>query len=301
MQEKLKLIKTHRNHYGLNQCLRALGVSKASWHYHQHRLDQATRDASLKAAIVEIIKAHSDYGYRRILEDLALTFPERVNHKRLRRVLNSYDLGLRRCLPATKPSALQRVLKRAGPSADLVKGKTWSAFEVYSTDFTEIIYAQGSRKAYLMVLLDIETRWVGGWAVGARRNRRLALHALDQLCRALQALGQSLEGHIVHHDKDGVYTSYAWLEEVLITQEARASYAENGARDNPWIESFWGRFKTENASALLVLDSLDAVVALIDEKMNYYNRRRRHSSLAYRYPEHVVLSIVNPEKRPPES
>ena len=50
-----------------------------------------------------------------------------------------------------------------------------------------------------------------------------------------------------------------------------------------------------------MLEDLDAVVELIDEKMNYYNRRRRHSSLRYQYPEQVVLSIVNPEKIPPES
>ena len=120
MQEKLELIKVHRDQHGLNQCLNALGLSKASWHYHQHRVDQTTQDAPLKAAIVEIIKAHGDYGYRRILEDLALTFPEQVNHKRLRRVLKSYDLGLRRCLPANKPSVFtgqQAVCVAAGTQA----------------------------------------------------------------------------------------------------------------------------------------------------------------------------------------
>ncbi len=52
----------------------------------------------------------------------------------------------------------------------------------------------------------------------------------------------------MHHDQDTVHTSYDWMQALLIRDRARVSFAEHGARDNPWIESLWGYFKVENGS-----------------------------------------------------
>ena len=65
---------------------------------------------------------------------------------------------------------------------------------------------------------------------------------------------------------------------------AVVSYSERGAKDNPWIESFWGHFKGENASLLIEAATLDELEQVIDQQMIYYNRRRRHSSLDYLAP-----------------
>ena len=85
----------------------------------------------------------------------------------------------------------------------------------------------------------------------------------------------SLEGVVIHHDRDSVYTSHDWLRQVLSIDRGRLSYAQHGARDNPWIESFWGRFKTENASVLWEAETLDEVVDIVGRQMAYYNRERR--------------------------
>ena len=296
MDEKIELVEQNRHAYGLNACLRALSLSKGTWHPRQHRKSQAEKDAPLKARVIEVIEEHPDYGYRRILEDLTEVYAMEVNHKRLRRRLATYELGLRRCLPAVKPSAVSKLLQRVGSAKDLIKGRTFGILEVFSTDFTEVLYAEGRKKAYLMTLLCIESRWAGGWAVGPSRRRTLALEALDRLKERLQGFGRSLEAVIIHHDQDGVYTSHAWLHRVLIEERGRLSYAENGAKDNPWIESFWGRFKTENGELLLQAETLREVTEIINEKMSYYNGSRRHSALAYKRPAEVLSALINPEK-----
>jgi len=76
------------------------------------------------------------------------------------------------------------------------------------------------------------------------------------------------------------------------------SYAENGAKDNPWIESFWGRFKTENRDLLWEAETLKEVSAIIDDKMPYYNEVRRHSARAYKSPEEVLSARINTENSP---
>lgn len=40
------------------------------------------------------------------------------------------------------------------------------ALQACSTDFTELLYDGGNKKAWLMVMLDIASKWAGGWSVG---------------------------------------------------------------------------------------------------------------------------------------
>jgi putative transposase len=255
----------------------------------------------LKDQIVRIIKLNPGYGLRRIQSSLTEQFPQQVNHKRLRRVLGTYHLGLMRCLPASNPPATQKLIGAAGTASDLVKGRSFPVLEAFSTDFSELVYAQGQKKAWLMVLLDIASRWSGGWAVGQNRNRGLALRCLDDLVSKMAALGRNLRGVIIHQDRDSVYTSYEWIARVLIEEEARLSYAENGAKDNPWIESFWGRFKTENRELLLEADSLEEVMQIVDRQLIYYNEDRLHSGLEYQRPSMVLLSTLARENIVSES
>jgi hypothetical protein len=73
---------------------------------------------------------------------------------------------------------------------------------------------------------------------------------------------------VIHHDRDSVYTSYAWLEELLLKERTQVSYAERGARDNPWIESFWGRFETENGELIFEAEkTLEEVKRIVVEQL----------------------------------
>src|SRR5215216_5435255 len=64
--------------------------------------------------IISVIEEHPAYGYRRIGRELEERDGERVNHKRLRRVLKSFELGLKRCLPRSKPSTVAKLVAAAG-------------------------------------------------------------------------------------------------------------------------------------------------------------------------------------------
>ena len=133
----------------------------------------------------------------------------------------------------------------------------------------------------------------GGWSVGPSRNRTMALAAVDSLRDGMASLGyDTLSEVVVHHDKDSVYTSYCWLQRLLLEEGARLSYAYRGAKDNPWIESFWGRFETENGELILEAETLEEVRMIVGEQLDYYNHKRRHSALDYRVPYEVVLEAI---------
>lgn len=300
MQDKVALIAEHRHELGLNVCCTALGLSKSSfyWHTREHRQQQA-RDAPIRAAIEQIVSEHPGYGWRRVQRELVELLGRPINHKRVRRLLDDMQLGLARCLPRRRPSGIDQVLDAHRGELNLLAGRSrpLSAFEAVSTDFTELIYADGSAKATLATYLDIASRVVLGWSVADQRGTEMALQAWQMARQRLDDWSVGLSGLLVHSDLDSVYRSYDYVRQLLVVDGVTLSYSERGARDNPWIESLWGRLKVELGSAITCAQSLSELVAVIEAHLSlrgYYNCRRRHSALDYRAPL-VVLAEEHEE------
>jgi transposase InsO family protein len=86
---------------------------------------------------------------------------------------------------------------------------------------------------------------------------------------------------IMHHDQDSVYTGHVWTGQLLLEDRVRLSYALNGTRDNPEMESFNGHFKQEGNSLFLDTDDMEELRIVVAKQMKYYNTKRGHSSLGY--------------------
>lgn len=179
---------------------------------------------------------------------------------------------------------MRQILNRASGGLNLVADWEPEPLEMLSTDFTEIRYANGARKAYLIAVVDPVSSWVPGWAVGPSPNRELALTAWQRVQESFRAVDRPLAGVVVHQDQDAVFTSYDWLEALLVDADVVVSYSENGAKGNPRVESFWARFKAENASLIGTSGTLVELREVIGAQMHYYNRQRRHSGIDYRSP-----------------
>jgi|GEM_PF-4352965 len=81
-----------------------------------------------------------------------------------------------------------------------------------------------------MPRLDAHSKDVVGWALGAQRSTDPALPAWSRARRRLRRLGISIEGMIVHHDRDSVYTSEAWGRKLVVKDgpACRTRYAAYG-------------------------------------------------------------------------
>ena len=262
-----------------------MGLPKSTWHYRQNSDGSSDdSDRGLKVKVEQIIEDEPGYGYRRIRQELLEEHDWRVNHKRLKKLLRRWDLAIKREVNKPSRSEIDRILDEASGQLNKVQGRSFGPLEVLSGDFTEIRYANGSRKAWLMAMIDPESRLVTGWAVGSSRNRRLARTCFKQVQRTYDRLEVPLSGTIVHQDQDAVYTSYDWLHRVLIKAGCELSFSERGAKGNPWVESLWSRFKQENESLLVESGTLDDLREVIDRQFRNYNQDRRHSGLNYQSP-----------------
>jgi putative transposase len=146
-----------------------------------------------------------------------------------------------------------------------------------------------------MTLLDHVSKVILGWALGSHADTALALAAWRRARRWLRRRQVPVAGRIVHHDRDPVYTGYGWTGQLLVRDHVRLSYALRGCRDNPEMESFHSRFKSENRSLFLDAPSLADLRRLVGQRITYYNGRRRHSSLGNQ-PPLTYLSGLLPER-----
>ena len=196
MEAKVELMAQARDVHGLNACYRALGVSKSSFYWHTRPKVADPEEQQLQTYIREILAEHPGYGWRRIQPELAERLGRPVNHKRVRRLLKTMDLALARSLPKSSTSSIDAVLQKFEGKLNLVKSREFGPLEMFSTDFTELVYAEGSRKTHLMVYLDIVSRVAVGWAVGASANTELAQQAWARTRARLRELaGRPRPGH----------------------------------------------------------------------------------------------------------
>ena len=271
-QQKVVLVESAKDTYGLNVALTTVGLPKSTWYYHEkHKVDYQEKYAYLLPVLDEIARKHPEYGVPRIMPELREEYDLDVNHKVVERLLGIWDLSIVRSTHRPRPSSIRRAITKTGKLANLVAQlEEIGLFQVLYTDFTELRYADGRRKALLIPIIGHVSKLAYGWAVGEHANTSLALQAWEQAKETCRQLGIVYAGMIMHHDRDPVFTSYTWTAQLLLDDTVRLSYALRGAKDNPEMEAFNSRFKAEGHSLFLEAQTLIDLIAVVDLRMEYW-------------------------------
>jgi putative transposase len=293
-EEKVAAVEAVWETYGLAPALAAVELPKSTWYYHQNeKVSYDEKYADLLPDLEAIAQEHPEYGWPRVTVELRENYGRHVNHKVVQRLLRLWDLRLMRNTRRPKPGGIRQAIKAAGKHANLVAHlEDIKPFQVMYTDFTELRFAGGRRKAYLIPILGHTSKVAFGWAVGETTNTALALKAWQRARDTLQRLGIQCAGMIMHHDRDPVFTGYEWTAQLLRKDGVRLSYALRGAKDNPEMESFHSRFKAEGYSLFLDAVTFGDLDGVVDERMRYYNQERRHSALGYVTPMAYVEQVL---------
>lgn len=287
-----------KDEYGLNQALRLAGLPKKTWYYHQQeKVTDEMKYNQVKIDLLKVVREHPAYGYKRATVELnekyASSYGRRINKKVVLRLMKDQDIQLISQTKKPKPSAIKRILIQLGDKMNLVAPLlvaeqagllTIGLFQIVYTDFTEITYDQGNKKAQLMPIIEHAARIIIGWGLGKTANTKVALIAWQRARRMVKRLGFTTRGLIVHHDRDSVYTGHQWLYQILIVSQAEISYALGGAKDNTLEESFNGHFKGESRDLFWECQTIEELEKVVKEQIEYYNARRRHSSLGQKAP-----------------
>jgi transposase InsO family protein len=133
---------------------------------------------------------------------------------------------------------------------------------------------------YVAVLLDLYSRRVVGWAMGARITTALTHTALTMAVHQRQVVRPLLH----HSDRGSQYTAGQY-QQGLTRYGLQCSMSRPGnCWDNAVVESFFASLKTELVYRRQFQNRQEAQTAIFAYIEGFYNRRRRHSTLGYLSP-----------------
>jgi transposase InsO family protein len=265
--------------YPIRLLCRCLAVSRGGYYAWRKRgsSERSREDAELGVAIAAShAESRRTYGSPRVLRDLREQ-GRRVSRKRVARLMRERGLVARRRrrFKATTDS------KHAFPVAANVLMRSFrveAPDTAWVTDITYVATREGW--LYLAVILDLFSRRVVGFAMSEQITRELVIEALR---RAL-AKRLGVRDLLCHSDRGSQYASRDYRE-ALDQAGITCSMSRRGnCWDNAVAESFFGTLKVELLHELPQQDRAQTESAITEYIEDFYNVRRRHSSLGYRSP-----------------
>ena len=148
----------------------------------------------------------------------------------------------------------------------------------WAADLTYIRVGRDWR--YLAVVLDLFSRRIIGWSLGARKTAELTLRALRHALRV-----RSPEPGLIFHTDRGVeYGAYA-IQHELERRGMRPSMNRPGqCTDNAHVESFFHTLKCESLHGRVFRSEQELRLVLAGYINQFYNQTRLHSGIGYASP-----------------
>jgi transposase InsO family protein len=224
------------------------------------------------------------YGSPRVLEELRRR-GLRIGKHRVERAMRG--MGLTPLLPRRHKTTLA---DRSHPVAPNELARDFTATrpnERWVTDLTYVWTAEGW--VYVAAILDLFSRAVVGWSVATTTATSLPLAALDM---AVQRRRPG-RGWLHHSDRGFQYTSGDYRERLRELGVTVSMSRRGNCWDNAVAESFFATLKNELIHRSSWRDSLHVRSALFEYIEVFYNRRRLHSSLAYKTPAEVEQAYLD--------
>jgi putative transposase len=262
---------------------RCLAVSRPGFYAWQRRPPSARVHADRRLA-VDVKAAHAEsghiYGSPRVHRELRAQ-GRSVSRKRVARVMREQGLRGRQRRRFVRTTDSHHAL----PVAPNVVNQAFDAAApntLWAGDITYVATHDGW--LYLAVLLDLDSRRVIGYAMGAHLTRTLVLDTL----RAALTRRPNHSGVTHHSDRGCQYASHEYRSLLAVEGLVCSMSRAGNCWDNAVVESFFATLKTElpqrewssrAAATAAITDYIDA----------FYNPRRRHSSLDYLSPVEFEL------------
>jgi putative transposase len=155
--------------------------------------------------------------------------------------------------------------------------------QVWAMDITYIPMARGF--VYLAAVVDWFSRRVLAWRVSITMEVAFCLEAVEE------ALARHGTPEIFNTDQGSQFTSAAFTgvlsdNAIAISMDGKGSW-----RDNVFVERLWRSVKYEEVY-LRAYDSVSEARASIGRYLDFYNRKRPHSSLDARTPDRAYFDYL---------
>ena len=256
--------------------LESVDLAKSSYYYASRKRSSRALDSGLVAAIEGVLTVHRQvYGYRKVCRVLQAQ-GRRINHKkglRYLRAMGRLQPRKRAGIVWTRPSVIHPERSNAYWEMD-----------------TTTVWCGVDGRRYLCGIIDAYDRGIPGSCFSDRCRADEAIATLEAaLIRRFG--GRVPENHslILRVDRGSQFVARRFRQAAAILGVTLEYAGIQCPDDKPYIESFFGKYKTEEVYRMDYGSALEGSTAW-DLYRRWYETARVHQSLGYRTPEQVMTS-----------
>jgi putative transposase len=255
---------------------KALNISRGSVYY----LPRPVPEADL-AIMRRLDQLHLEFPFAgsRMLRGILLSEGSKIGRRHVKTLMRRMGIeALYRRPRTTKPEPGHKIYPYLLRGAQITQPN-----QVWAMDITYIQMARGF--VYLAVVLDWFSRRVLSWRISITMEAAFCVETLEE------ALARHGKPEIFNTDQGSQFTGAAFTG-VLIENGIAISMDGRGAwRDNVFVERLWRSVKYEEVY-LKAYDTASEARASIGRYLDFYNRRRPHSSLDGNTPDHAYFTLL---------
>ena len=228
----------------------------------------------------------------RRMDELHLELPF-AGSRMLRDLLNAEGLviGRRHVATLMKRMGMEAIYRRPNTSKPAPGHKIYPYLlrhlavirpnQVWAMDITYIPMARGF--VYLTAVVDWFSRRVLAWRLSITLEAEFCIEALEE------ALARHGRPDIFNTDQGSQFTSTDFTGVLLKAGIAISMDGKGAWRDNVFVERLWRTIKYEEVY-LKAYETVSDARASISSYLDFYNRRRRHSSLDRQTPDQAYFN-----------
>lgn len=230
------------------------------------------------AVMRRIDELHLDYPFAgsRMLRDLLRGEGVAIGRQRVATMMKRMGIAALYRRPSTsKPASGHKIYPYLLRSVAVERPN-----QAWAMDITYVPMARGF--VYLAAVIDWATRRVLSWRVSITMEVAFCLEAVEE------ALARHGRPEIFNTDQGSQFTSTAFTDLLLDNGIAISMDGKGAWRDNVFIERLWRSVKYEEVY-LKAYDSVAEARASIGRYLDFYNRKRPHSSLDAQTPDQAYF------------
>ncbi len=243
-----------------------LEISTSTYYKYRNTIDPDYSDYLIIKQVFD--DSFKTYGYRRVYDELREDYGMVINHKRVARIMRKFGVVakyIKNLVPnyskkhteeEARDDLLQRNFNQRG----------------WVTDISTLQLIRNGKKAYLSVILDLETRdWVS-YKIYMNQENELVIDTLNEAIDKTK----DLNGLVLHSDRGSQYLSTEYkivcASNGIVISHSRV----HNPKDNAVIESFFGIMKKETLYNNSIT-TLEEYIQLVHNWMIFYNTKRRRN------------------------
>ncbi|MDK9843368.1 IS3 family transposase [Staphylococcus equorum] len=266
----IQVVEALESKYTVKMILEVFNIHKST--YYRWKCKKHETNSELEA-IKSICHKHKyTYGYRKVTAELNKFSKEKINHKKVQRLMQENELNCR-----VKPKKSKKPGNPFYKTGNLLQ-RNFNAnrpLEVLVTNITYLPF--GNTMLYLSSIMDVYNGEIVAYTIDNHQNQNLVNETLNQL--------EIPDSCILHSDQGSVYTSYEYYklcEEKSIT---RSMSRKGTPADNAPIECFHSSLKCETFYLNKELKSSNNIVIdIVENYIENYNKVRIQQKLGYLSP-----------------